>query len=324
MILLSLLQEGEHGFELAEAIKQFAQFIAWFGIFGPLGFRWVVMRGLVGSRMQPERELDSVDQLRDGALRGAARIGLYGSLLLLVDLFPWNARNAIMAVAAIVAALAYAVALRRPIGWVVALLAGLVLTFRTVLALRWGALVNPIHMTAAGLWIGTLFVVVSAGLPAILRAPLGERRGAFVTEMIARFSPLALVSSGILVLTGVITAWLHLGALSELWSSSYGITLIVKLVFVAMVVTLGAWNWRRMSPRLGTEEAAHALRRSATSEVLVAGAVLIVTAVLVSLPSPAERHRERRGRPPAIGAPAGAPASAVPATTSGAAARDDD
>jgi putative copper export protein len=74
--------------------------------------------------------------------------------------------------------------------------------------------------------------------------------------------------------------------LSNLWSTPYGIALIVKLCFVAAVFGLGAWNWRRQKPTLGTEPAALALRRSATSEVIVAALVLAATAVLLSIPAP--------------------------------------
>ena len=321
-MLFTMLQEAEHGFEVAEAARQLGQFLAWFGIFGPLGFRFVVMRGGGGSLAQPDRELAAVDQMRAAALKGAATIGMGGALLLIVDLLPWTGRTAVALVCAAVLALAYAVALRGSQGaWTLALLAGLVLTFRNVVTLRWTTLVNPVHMTCAALWIGTLFVIVSAGLPAVLRAPLGPLRGPLVRELITRFSPLALFSSGLLVLTGVLTAWRHLGAVNELWNSSYGYALMVKLCFVAGVAALGAWNWRRMSPRLGTDEAAHAIRRSATGEVLVALAVLLVTAVLVSLPAPAEQ-RQQREQEKSVAAPGVGPAGAVRARPAG--VHDDD
>ncbi len=322
MTLLALLQEGEHGFEAGGAIRQLIQFIAWFGIFGPLGFRFVVSRD-PGATRDPERELPAYDDLRTNGLRGAALIGLAGSLLYVVALLPLNARNQVSVICGAVAAVAYASARRRPGAWWLALLAGLVLTFQSIVRLQWATLVNPIHRTAAALWIGTLFVVVSAGLPAILRAPIGERRGTLVAELIARFSPLALFGAGFLVPTGVITAWRHLGTLPALWTTAYGITLLIKLCFVALVAGLGAWNWRRMTPRLGSEEAAAAIRRSATAEVSVTALVLVITAVLVSLPAPAEMH-EHHGRPPAplVAQPGGAnPATAgeAPAPRPGAA-----
>jgi putative copper export protein len=62
--------------------------------------------------------------------------------------------------------------------------------------------------------------------------------------------------------------------------------LVVKLVFVAIVVLLGAWNWRRVRPSLGSEGTEHTIHRSATMELTFAGLVLIATSVLVTLPSP--------------------------------------
>jgi putative copper export protein len=55
---------------------------------------------------------------------------------------------------------------------------------------------------------------------------------------------------------------------------------------VACVLGLGAFNWRRQRPLLGTEAGARALRRSAAAELAVAMVVLLVTSVLVTLPSP--------------------------------------
>jgi len=329
MILGMLQQEAEHGFRLSEAARQFVQFLAWFAIFGPLGFRYVVMRGAGGSPLEPERELAAVDEVEASALRRAAVIGFGGAALLVADLLPLTTRNTVSLTCAGVLLLAYGLARVRGFAWHIVLLAGLVLVFQSIVRLRWATLVNPIHMTAAALWIGTLFVLVAAGLPAVLRAPLGERRGPLVADLIARFSPLALVASGLLVATGLVTAWRHLGSVHALWTSSYGITLLIKLVFVAIVIAAGAWNWRRMSPRLGTEEAAHDIRRSATVEVSVALLVLVITAVLVGLPAPAEQQARRTspttrpglvapgapGSVPGPGQPGFVPAPATPPTT---------
>ena len=99
-----------------------------------------------------------------------------------------------------------------------------------------------------------------------------------------------------LVLFGVIIAWQHLHVLSNLWTTPYGITLIVKLCLVALVFALGTWNWRRQKPMLGSEDAALAIRRSATTEVAVAALVLAATAVLLSIPAP--RAKKPGAAPP--------------------------
>jgi putative copper export protein len=171
--------------------------------------------------------------------------------------------------------------------WILGGLAGAVLVLRTIAAGRWTALVNPLHGAAASLWIGTLFVVVVVGLPAILRSSLpADRRGPLIAELVARFSSLALAAAALLGVTGIITAWRHLKYLAALWTTPYGYAFDIKMCVVLVVVGLGAWNWRRMRPRLGTEAAAHELRRSATAELAFAAVVLVITAVLVSLPTP--------------------------------------
>ncbi|HMJ19195.1 MAG TPA: CopD family protein, partial [Gemmatimonadaceae bacterium] len=72
----------------------------------------------------------------------------------------------------------------------------------------------------------------------------------------------------------------------SLWTTSYGVALDIKLVFVLIVLVLGAWNWRRVRPSLGGEGSELTIRRSARMELMFAALVLIATSVLVSLPSP--------------------------------------
>jgi putative copper export protein len=127
----------------------------------------------------------------------------------------------------------------------------------------------------------------------VLREAAPGARGLIVADMVNGFSPLALRCGVLLVLSGLTTAWLHLKPLSSLWTTPYGYALLVKLGLVAIVFGLGAWNWRRQRPRLGDDAAAGRIRRSSTMELAVATLVLMVTAILVSLPSP------KRPAPPA-------------------------
>ena len=52
------------------------------------------------------------------------------------------------------------------------------------------------------------------------------------------------------------------------------------------MLALGAFNFRRQRPLLGTDAGARSLRGSASAELAVATLVLIVTSLLVSMPSP--------------------------------------
>ena len=177
-------------------------------------------------------------------------------------------------------------AARQPIGWTLAAVGFVGAALREALVGHWGRLVNPIHLLAGGFWIGTLFVMLVAGLGVVLTHERARDRRTMVVDMVNAFSPLALVSSGVLVLFGGITAWRHLKRFENLLTTPYGWTLIAKLSLVAVVFALGAWNWRRQRPRLGTDEGAHSIRRSARAELIAAGVVLAATAILVSLPAP--------------------------------------
>ena len=142
-------------------------------------------------------------------------------------------------------------------------------------------LTDGIHVLGASSWLGTLAVILVAGLSAT-----GARISApFVRELIMAFSPVALVSSGIAASTGVFAAWLHVGTIPNLWGTRYGITLLVKLTILGIVALTGFYNWRFVQPRLGTADATVQLRRTARVEVAVAVLVLLVTAVLVATPT---------------------------------------
>ena len=110
-------------------------------------------------------------------------------------------------------------------------------------------------------------------------------RGPLTRSLVNAFSPVALASAGVATTTGLFAAWIHVGAIPNLWGTRYGITLLIKLTVLGAVALTGFYNWRFVKPRLGTEEASAHLERSARIEVGVAIIVLLVTAVLVATPT---------------------------------------
>ena len=285
-------------------------FVALFLTAGAIGFRYSALRGKLGaaSRATTAPNAGVVDDsaIYEAAARRAAVLGLVGAviaIILAVQSLPGLAQRAHTTTGALLssnsgaqmmigfAALAIIgfllASARIGAGWPLAAIGVVVGTLRGVFAAKWAQLVNPMHELAAGLWIGTLFVMVVAGLALVFRRDTpAERRGPITAAMVNDFSPLALVCGGLVVIFGVITAWKHLNPLSSLWTTPYGWALITKLIVVAIVFGLGAWNWQRGRPTSGTEAGAIGLRRSATGELTAAGIVLVITAILVSLPSP--------------------------------------
>lgn len=283
-------------FTISEALTELTGFLAAFFTTGAVAFRYVVLRADAAAE---------VDIARRAAQR-AAVFGFIGALvttiLYLLTLPRLAAKNhtsiagaitgngatliQTLCIALAVIGLALALAHVR-LGWALAAAGVVVGPLTSLFYGQWSRAVNPIHRLAGGLWIGTLFIMLVAGFTTILHSDLPPiRRGSIAANMVHRFSPLALSAFAILGLTGVITAWTHLKRLDALWTTAYGLTLIAKLCVVLIVVGLGAWNWRRQRPLLGTESAAAVLRRSATAEVVAATIVLVITSVLVSLPSP--------------------------------------
>lgn len=180
--------------------------------------------------------------------------------------------------------------------WVVAACSAAVLAATPALsghaaaAARWTALAigaDTLHVIAAAGWLGSLVFVVVVGISTLIRSA-DEARWSGIASLVEAFSPAALTFAAIVLVTGSVSAWLRLGSVPALWSSGYGRTLLVKLALLAGAVGTGAYNWRRVRPSLGTEIATTRLRRSAAAELAIGALVVIVTAVLVATPTPAD------------------------------------
>jgi putative copper export protein len=284
-------------FETSEALTEFIGFVASFLATGAVGFYYVVLRADAA---------DEVAVARRAAHR-AAVLGFIGALVTAVMYVTMNlpriaARthtslagaitssgpNLIGAICLALVVIGFALALAHILlGWALATGGVVIGPLTNVFYGQWLPAVNPVHRLAGGLWIGTLFIMLMAGFTTVLHSDLPPvRRGSVAANMVHRFSPLALIAFATLGITGLTTAWTHLKRIDALWTTAYGLTLIAKLLVVLIVVGLGAWNWRKQRPLLGTESAAAVLRRSATAEVIAATIVLVITSVLVSLPSP--------------------------------------
>ena len=321
------MHEAEPLLQLSDVATEFVGFVAFFLSAGAVGFRYSALGSRFADTARAEQGVYA------NAAQRAATLGVIGAVvqavflyqrlsrtagakhLTLVQAATANSTSTAGAILLIVAVLGLALAAgRQRIGWPLAALGVVGGALSGVLGGQWARLVNPVHELVGGLWIGSLLMLVVAGLATVLSdSSSRDRRGSIAAEMVNGFSPLALVCGGVLVLSGLITAWKHLNPLSSLWSTPYGYALIVKLLLAAATFSLGAWNWRRQRPSLGTESGAVAIRRSSTYELVAATLVLVATAVVVSLPSPRPpKPAGAPGMPGAEGAPAGAPGASAP------------
>jgi copper transport protein len=143
--------------------------------------------------------------------------------------------------------------------------------------------IDTFHVLGASGWLGTLFCGLSIGVPIALGS---EQRWQSVATLVDAFSPVALTCAGLTALTGLASAWLRLGSIDALTSTTYGRVLIVKLALLAALAATGAYNWRRVKPSLGTAEATGRLRTLGTTELMIGFLIVVVTALLVALPTP--------------------------------------
>ncbi len=139
---------------------------------------------------------------------------------------------------------------------------------------------QAVHVTGGSLWIGSLLAI-----GAIALRPDTDR--ALATRIIERFSPLALVSVGLLTLSGAVSAYYYLMSPIDLFLTVYGRVLGTKLLCFGLAAAIGYHNWQSIRPRLPAAGALADLRRSVTAELGLALIILVLTAFLVSLPLPA-------------------------------------
>jgi putative copper export protein len=113
----------------------------------------------------------------------------------------------------------------------------------------------------------------------------GLRREAF-----HRFSQLAAVLVGAMVLAGAYLAYDRLPQVADLWQVRYGQVLLVKSALVVVALSWGALHHFVVAPALerGRGAGSRAIARSLRGESAVAIAILLVVAVLVDANPPAK------------------------------------
>ncbi len=136
----------------------------------------------------------------------------------------------------------------------------------------WAVTVDAAHLLSAGLWVGGILAL------ATVRPPQGWR-GDGARQLLRRFSPVAVPAFIVTVASGSLRATQELLALSDLWTTSYGRVLFLKLAVVTLMVPLSWRAWQRRVARP---------RREAVLSVIVVAAA----ALLAAYPVPPRRAAE--------------------------------
>lgn len=133
-----------------------------------------------------------------------------------------------------------------------------------------------LHLLGIAFWIGVL-----GPLRRLSRQPEHLENAARLGH---RFGQVAAVIVPVLILAGLLLAWLLLGDLWALVSTGYGQALVIKLLLVVIVLALATANKLRFVPAIqaGDSKAAQHLVRSIEIETAVILGVLAATATLTS------------------------------------------
>jgi copper transport protein len=153
-------------------------------------------------------------------------------------------------------------------------------------AMPWlGIAVLTVHLAATSVWIGGL------ALFAFIIGPLHTAHPDVLPRLVRRFSALALASVTALTISGSLSAARELTAIVDLWQTAYGQALLLKTALFGGLLLFGAYHLFRISPTLRRDPADPAplrrLQRSMRLELALGSGVLLVAAILATLPPPA-------------------------------------
>lgn len=149
------------------------------------------------------------------------------------------------------------------------------------------AVSDVVHLFAAAVWIGAL-----VGLLLLLRRGATRRDTSAALIAFSGIGPLTVAFLGI---TGLVNSWFLVGPqrLADIFTTAYGITLLIKIALFAGMVVLATINRFRLTPRLAMAQdaaaeqgAVRSLKRSIATETVLAACVIAAVALLGTLPPP--------------------------------------
>lgn len=149
-----------------------------------------------------------------------------------------------------------------------------------------GRLVHLFHLLGAGLWLGTLAVLALAVFPSLQ----AEEHTGWMTITLDNFSVLARIGAAMIAASGALAVLVYTNSLLELLTTPWGRLVCAKITITVLIATAGYLNWKVNTPRIasGAPGAGARLRRAVSIELALAGALIVVTGILVGLGTPRE------------------------------------
>ncbi len=134
---------------------------------------------------------------------------------------------------------------------------------------------NSIHIIGGCLWGGAVIAYL------VIISTLRQQSNAMhevICHSADRLSSLATVALALVISTGLLNTWHRLETVAELWQTDYGITLMIKFGFVAMMMVIGASNRFIIIPAMTGKPAAS----GHFQRVLSLDALLFITIICIA------------------------------------------
>ena len=141
------------------------------------------------------------------------------------------------------------------------------------------SLLLGLHLLCVAFWLGAL-------PPLLIIAR--DAHPPQIAVVAARFGKLALRVVALLLAAGASLLLLLIGSAAEFWASDYGRMMAIKLLAVAALLSLAAWNKLALTPKLlqGDAGAMIKFRRSLQAEMSVGALILLTTAAFTTVTGP--------------------------------------
>lgn len=153
--------------------------------------------------------------------------------------------------------------------------------------------IDWLHLLSMSLWVGGLFFIALVLMPTIW-ADEPVKRGLALVKLLPRFSLIALASVFTAAVTGSLNADVQLNSWDQFLGTTYGRTLIIKILLFIVMMGISAYHAYRLRPQLSRE--LNAWSRLQASPGTPASSLAGVGSVALA-PVPAEVRQEELATP---------------------------
>ena len=145
------------------------------------------------------------------------------------------------------------------------------------------------HLIFSGTWFAGI-VILAVALPDGWIDKGAPGRLQLLAPAVSRFAKVAMVSITIVAITGTLNSFFHVGRFNDMFSTTYGQTLSIKIIFFSGILAFGAVNHWVIERRLasaregGTQkDAVMIFRKTIAAELAIALVVMLLTGLLTGL-----------------------------------------